>query len=63
MKTKLRALKTPQFDVRIDPAAPSVEEYQALTGCSDIEAFKFGERLLYLRYQEKNGEPLEDLVW
>lgn len=63
IKKTPKVLKTLQFDFRGDPDAPSVKEYQALTGCSDIEAFKFGEHLMYLAYVQKNGEPLADLTW
>lgn len=62
-RTLKMMVKGDRFDCRLDPHPPTVEEYQALTGCSDMDAFKFGEELLFLAYRQRIGEPLLELDW
>lgn len=69
MTTKMNSKDTkrnnPQrtIDVRYDPEMPAVDEYQKATGCTDYEAFCFGEALIFNRYRLREGEPFDELKW
>ena len=49
---KIKRMPNNQFDTRFDPELPTVKEYQEQTGCSDFEAFLFGEERIYQVYKE-----------